>query len=62
MINTSYSTYGINQFFSQNTTAPSKGKVADTTTAVAAEKLKPARINVTDEPESFKRTFTQLAC
>ena len=54
MINTSYSTYGMNQFSSQNTAAPSKGKVADRATAVVAEKLKPARINVTDEPESFK--------
>lgn len=54
MINTSYSTYGMNQFSSQNTAAPSKGRAADRATAVAAEKLKPARINVTDEPESFK--------
>ncbi|WP_422535536.1 hypothetical protein [Bartonella apis] len=54
MINTSYSAYGINQFSTQNTTTTSSPKGSDSATSVAAEKLKPARINVTDDAESFK--------
>ena len=54
MINTSYSAYGINQFSTQNTTTTQKPKGSDTETSVAAEKLKSARINVTDDAESFK--------
>ena len=54
MINTSYSAYAINQFSTQNTTTTQKPKGSDTATSVAAEKLKPARINVTDDAESFK--------
>lgn len=54
MINTSYSAYGINQFSNQNTTTTSTGKGTDAANSVTAEKLKPARINVTDDAESFK--------